>query len=102
MKDRKQYLRKYLFQQKKIERLNEMIILNPRSRAKYLEQIAECEQLCEEIEEKINNVDDERLREILFLKYICGKTLKQISIIIDYSLRHTERMHTIAIKKIEI
>ena len=102
MKDKKQDLNKYLLQQKKIERINEMTILNPRSRAKYLEQITECDQLCEEIEEKINDIDDERLREILFLKYICGKTLKEISIIIDYSLRHTERMHIIALKKIEI
>ena len=102
MKDKKQYLKKYLFQRKKIERLNEMIILNPRSRARYLEQIAKSEQLCEEIEDKINNIDDERLREILILKYIFGKTLKEISNIIDYSLRHTERMHTIAVKKIDI
>ena len=54
MTDKKQYLRKYLLQQKKIERLKEMIILNPRGRSKYLKQIAKCEQICEGIEEKIN------------------------------------------------
>ena len=73
MKDKKQYLKNFLLQKKKIERLNEMIILNPRSRARYLDQIAKCEQTCEEIEEKINNIDDELLREILFLKYIWHK-----------------------------
>lgn len=102
MTDKKQYLRNYLIQQRKIERINEMIILNPRSRARYLKQLSKCEQTREAIEEKINNIDDELLREILFLKYICGKTLREISTIIDYSLRHTERMHIMAVEKIEI
>ncbi len=102
MTDKKQYLRKYLLQQKKIERLKEMIILNPRGRSKYLKQIAKCEQVCEGIEEKINNIDDDILREILFLKYICGKGLKEISEQISYSPRHTQRMHITAIEKIEI
>ena len=102
MKNKKQYLKNYRLQQKKIERLREMIILNPRNRSRYLKQISDCEKVQEEIETKINNIDDERLREILFLKYVCGKTLIEISIIIDYSQRHTERMHTTAIEKIEI
>lgn len=102
MKNKKQYLKNYRLQQKKIERLREMIILNPRNRSRYLKQISDCEKVQEEIETQINNIDDERLREILFLKYVCGKTLIEISPIIDYSKRHTERMHAIAIKKIEI
>ena len=79
-----------------------MIVLNPRCRARYLRQIAKCENTCEKIEDKINNIDDDLLREILFLKYICGKNLKEISEQISYSQRHTERMHIIAVEKIEI
>lgn len=102
MKRKKQFLRKYRLQQKKIERLKEMALLNPRNNSRYLEQIANCEKVCEKIEAKINEIDGDLLREILFLKYVCGKTLKEIAITIEYSLRHTERMHTEAIKKIDI
>ncbi len=102
MTDKKQYLKKYLLNQKRIERLNELIIINPRGKARYLNQISDCEKRCEEIEAKINELDDELLREILFLKYIGGENLKEISKKISYSQRHTERMHTQAIEKIVI
>lgn len=102
MTDKKQYLKKYLLNQKKIERLNEMLIINPRSRARYLRQIESCEKQCENIEAKINEIDDELLREILFLRYICGKNIKEISEQISYSQRHTERMHTQAVEKIAV
>lgn len=102
MTDKKQYLKKYLLNQKRIERLNELIIINPRSKGRYLDEIADCEKRCEEIEAKINELDDELLREILFLKYIGGENLKEISKKISYSQRHTERMHTQAIEKIVI
>lgn len=102
MTDKKQYLKKYLLNKKRIERLNEMIIINPRSKMRYLSQIADCERSCEEIETKINELDDELLREILYLRYIGGENLKEISQKISYSLRHTERMHTQAVEKIVI
>ena len=102
MKNKKQFLRKYRLQQKKIERLREMIILNPRNNSRYLKQIAVCEKNCEIIEAKINAIDNELFREILFLKYVCGKTLKEIAVIIEYSLRHTERMHMEAVREIEL
>ncbi len=102
MSDKKKYLNQYRLQQKKIERLNEMILYNPRNKSRYLMQIARCERIREEIEAKINNLDDELLREVLFLKYICGKTLKEVAIIIDYSQRHTERMHITALEKIDV
>lgn len=99
---KKEYLRQYLLQQKKINLLNNMIAANPKNKHKYRLQIKKCEKIRQEIEQKISAVDDELLREILFLKYACGKNLMEISYIINYSLRHTERLHVKALEKFKI
>ena len=102
MQTKKEYLKQYLFQQKKINRLNEMIILAPEKKNEYFSQINKCEDLRREIEEKITAVDNGILSEVLFLKYACGKNLLEISYIINYSLRQTERIHKKALEKFEI
>ena len=56
----------------------------------------------EEIEQKISNVDDELLCEILYQKYILGKTLEDIAVILNYSKRHIERLHIKALEKFKI
>ena len=68
----------------------------------YLKQIKECEETRILIEEKISVVEDELLREILTLKYLCGKTIEETAIIINYSKRHTERLHAKALSIIKI
>lgn len=97
--NKKEYLRQYLLQQKRINRLNYMITLNPENKNKYLSQIKKSERIRKEIEAKISAVDDDILREVLFLKYTCGKSLMEISYIINYSRRHTERLHIKALEK---
>ena len=101
MKKKKQYLKKYILQEKRIKRLNEMIILNPKKKADYQKEITDCEALKQEIEEKISKIDDDLLSEVLFLKYTCDKTLLEVAEIIGYSHRHTERVHKIALEKFE-
>jgi len=101
-KNKKKYLNSYLLQQAKISRLKEMISINPKMKQEYKRQIATAECLREDIENKISKVEDEILSEILFQKYICGKTLEEISIIINYSKRHTERLHITALEKFEL
>ncbi|MBQ2266532.1 MAG: hypothetical protein II342_03930 [Clostridia bacterium] len=96
---KKQYLQQYLMQQKKINRLNAMLEQEAEDRPQILEEIKRCENLRYEIEGKINKVRDPLLKEVLFLKYTCGKSLLEISYIINYSLRHTERLHKTALSK---
>lgn len=100
--NKKEYLKQYLLQQKRINRLNYMITLNPENKKKYLSQIKKSERIRKEIEAKISAVDDDILREVLFLKYTCGKSLMEISYIINYSRRHTERLHVKALEKFKI
>ncbi|MBR4099774.1 MAG: hypothetical protein IKK55_02160 [Clostridia bacterium] len=101
-KDKKQFLKSYLLQQSKIDRLNEMIDINPKKKDLYLQQIAECEAVRSEIEEKISLIDDELLKELLIQKYIFGKTLEEIGLILNYSKRHAERLHIRALKNLKI
>lgn len=100
--EKKQYLSLYLLQHAKIHRLNEMIYENPARRKEYLSLIEEANNIRSQIEEKIKQVDGGVLTELLYLKYVCGKTLLQISYILNYSLRHTERLHIKALKKFKM
>lgn len=100
--EKKQYLSLYLLQHAKIHRLNEMICENPSRREEYLSLIQEANNIRSQIEEKINQVDGGVLTELLYLKYVCGKTLLEISYILNYSLRHTERLHIKALMKFKM
>lgn len=98
-KKKKEYLRQYLLQEPKLNRLYEMISVNPQRKEYYEGLIHESLALREEIERKINRVEDKVLVEILYNKYIFGKTLEETSYLINYSKRHTERLHIEALEK---
>ena len=100
--EKKQYLSLYLLQHAKIHRLNEMIYENPARRQEYLRLIEEANEIRFQIEAKIKQVDGGVLTELLYLKYVCGKTLLEISYILNYSLRHTERLHIKALKQFKM
>jgi len=100
--EKKRYLGKYLLQETKINTLNQLAIKNPQRKDYYLRKIKESKELRAEIEEKIEAVEDGTLSEILYQKYIFGKTLEQISYILNYSKRHIERLHIKALEKIEL
>lgn len=102
MQAKKKFLKQYLLQQAKIKRLNEMLSRNPENEQKYYKQINDCIKLRQYIEEKIELVDDDILKELLMQKYLCGKTLEEISYIINYSKRHTERLHLKALSCIQL
>ena len=53
------------------------------------------------IEKAIKNLPDNLLSEILYRKYILGKTLEEISFTLNYSKRHIERLHLKALEIIE-
>ncbi len=102
MNDKKEYLKKHLLQQKKINRLDNMLRLGLITAEQHKTEIENCKIIRQEIEKRIAQTDGNILSEILFLKYACGKSLEEISYIINYSLRHTERLHKKALEKFKI
>ena len=101
-KNKKAFLKAYLLQQAKITRLKEMLSAHPEESQNYNAQIEECLKIRQEIEQKISAIDNDILKELLTQKYICGKTLEEISLIMNYSKRHVERLHITAMEKLEI
>ena len=99
MKAKKQFLKSYLLQETKIRRLSEMPLLTPQEKKKYLAQIKECKRARDNIENAIAKINDDLLREVLYQTYICGRTLEETSLIINYSKRHTERLHIKALHR---
>ena len=101
-KEKKEYLSLYLLQNEKIRRLRETALQNPEEKEKYISQIKAAQTLRREIEDKIEAVDGGVLSELLYLKYVCGKTLMQISYELNYSVRQIERLHIKALGKFEM
>lgn len=101
-REKKIYLKRYLLQESKISRFNQMKILDPKREKLYQQKISIAKTIRKEIENKIETVDDDLLKEILYNKYILGKTLEEISLVINYSKRHVERLHIKALEKIII
>jgi hypothetical protein len=99
MQKKKEYLNSYLNQETLIERYYQMLLKNPENKDYYNQKILEAKALRKNIELKISEVGDETLCELLFQKYVFGKTLEEISYIINYSKRHTERLHIKALEK---
>lgn len=54
-----------------------------------------------EIEQTINAVKDERLKALLYERYINGKTWEQIAVQLNYSWRQTIRLHGIALSAVK-
>ena len=99
---RKTALKRYRVLLAKIARLKNMIPLCPENKARYKAEIIRCKAARDKIENAIEAVDGDILTEILSLKYMCGKSLEEISADICYSRRHTERMHNKALTLIKI
>ena len=102
MQKKKEYLNSYLKQQTLIDRYSKMLIQNPENKDYYTRKILNAKALRKDIEMKISKVDEVTLCELLFQKYVFGKTLEEISYIINYSKRHTERLHIKALEKFNI
>lgn len=100
--EKKKYLNIYLFQEAKIKRLESMKSVSPDKTDTYNQKIEECKQKRDEIEQRIKQVDGGILSEVLFQKYILGRTLEEISLILNYSKRQTERFHIKALEKLDI
>lgn len=102
MNEKKKYLSLYMLQHARIERLGGMLEAGTGNQAECLAGIRKANELRNEIERKIKEVDGGVLSELLFLKYVCGKPLLEISFILNYSVRHTERLHKKALEKLKL
>ena len=102
MNEKKKYLSLYMLQHARIERLVGMLETGTGNQAECLAGIRKANELRNEIERKIKEVDGGVLSELLFLKYVCGKPLLEISFILNYSVRHTERLHKKALEKLKL
>ncbi len=100
--EKKKYLNSYLLQEAKIKRLKDMKKVSPDKSREYNLKIRECKSLRDEIEKKIKAVDGGILSEVLFQKYIFGKTLEEIGYILNYSKRQIERLHITALEKFNL
>ncbi|MBR4910161.1 MAG: hypothetical protein IKZ47_02410 [Clostridia bacterium] len=89
----REYLKKYRFLITRISRLKSMVKLCPEKKREYLSEAKRCAGERDEIEAVINSADGGLLSEILALKYMCGRTIDDISAEICYSRRQTERLH---------
>lgn len=90
---KKEYLSSYLLQETKINRLKKMADLNPELEPQYSKALNKALLLRIKIERQISEVDSGILSEVLYQKYIFGKTLEDIGAILNYSTRHIERLH---------
>ena len=102
IEQKKEYLELYLLQYTKIRRLHEQIKRNPRTVFRYRRQIRNAERLRIEIEKRIDAVDGGILSEILSQRFLCGRTLEETAVILNYSKRHLERLYIKALEKIKI
>lgn len=102
MNEKKKYLSLYMLQHARIERLVGMLETGTGNQAECLAEIRKANELRNEIERKIKEVDGGVLSELLYLKYVCGKPLLEISFILNYSVRHTERLHKKALEKLKL
>ena len=100
--EKKEYLKQYMYQESVIRSLNQLAVINPEKKDIYRDKISQALEIRSDIEQKISSVEDTVLREVLYNKYIFGKTLEEISYILNYSKRHIERLHIKALEKIEI
>lgn len=101
-KQKKEYLSTYLLQETKISRLKTMSKINPELKNLYEKEIDQALLLRQKIEKQILAVDGGILSEVLFQKYVFGKTLEDISYTLNYSSRHIERLHIKALDEFRL
>ena len=103
MREKKiRHLKQYRIQQAVIKRFEQLIILYPEKKDFYFKKIKNAKLLREKIESQIESVENPVLKELLYHKYIFGKTLEEIALILNYSKRHIERLHVKALEKFNL
>ncbi len=96
--EKKEYLNSYILRRRRIARLLEQQQAEPLLPAKFIKEIAEEEDALSKTEAAVKAVDGAVLSEVLAEKYLCGKTIEQTAHSLNYSVRHTSRLHQKALE----
>lgn len=98
MEEKKIYLEQYSLALAKINRCSLLSSKNVDKSDKYKKQMNEAQVLRDFIENDIDNITDKIESEVLAQKYLCGKTLEETAVILNYSKRQVERIHLNALE----
>ena len=99
--EKTRFLKGYMVLFAKIGRFKEMCSMFPEKQSYYESQIENTREIIEKIENSIKRVDDGILSEVLFQKYVLGRSLETISFELNYSKRQIERLHIAALEKLK-
>lgn len=99
---KKEYLKGYRVLQAKIARLMNMINECPENYERLNAEAEKTREKRDKIESTIEKIDGGVLSEILFQKYILGKSMEQIGYAINYSKRQVERLHLKAVNLLPV
>ena len=100
--EKREFLKKYRILVSKIKRIKEMLEGDTERREKYIKDMNTARGIRDKIEDMIERVDGEILSEVLFQKYICGRSIEAIALTLNYSKRQIERLHLRALQKLDM
>ncbi len=96
--EKRHYLNRYPLLIARIDRLTKQSRINADRKSFYFDEMAKTKQLRDSIEDAIYGIGDEREREILAQKYLCGRSLEETAELLNYSKRQIERLHLQALE----
>ncbi len=99
--EKREFLKKYRVLITKIQRIGEMLETATDRKEKYINDMNIAKGIRDKIEDMIEKVDGGILSEVLFQKYICGKSIEATALSMNYSKRQIERLHLRALQKFE-
>lgn len=96
--DKRVYLEQYPLALAKISRCYLLSAKNADKSEKYKREMSEAILLRDFIEDDIGKIADQVESEVLAQKYLCGKTLEETAVLLNYSKRQVERIHVSALE----
>lgn len=100
--EKREFLRQYRVLTTKIKRIGEKLETATDRKEKYIKDINTARGIRDRIEDMIERVDGGILSEVLFQKYVCGKSIEATALTLNYSKRQIERLHLKALQKLDM
>lgn len=91
--EKREYLELYALQQARITRYLALSAKNADKKDKYKDKLMRAMWVRDVIEEDIESLADKTESEVLAQKYLCGKSLEETAVLLNYSRRQVERIH---------
>lgn len=99
---KREHLEMYMVFTIRLHRLYSQRDAHPESEGKYSDMIYDTLLKMGTIEDAVEKIPNLKEREVLANKYLCGKTVNEISTFMNYSRRQTERYLKSALENITI